>query len=199
MTNRQIGYFTLVFLVVFVTVFGLYVHFTYVRGWTVRTVYADNIGNLKIDNPVKVAGVAVGMVRSIGREGNKALLRVKMRDDLDIRTDYALLNMDVGLMGDRILVLVPGKSGEPLPADAPLNARFLNGIAEGIRNADLKVPKRVLGDPPLQAGETKGITVDLAVQQAEYFAEMGWSDDGVPSKETLQAVGLDFVVPDIHG
>jgi len=83
--------------------------------------------------------------------------------------------------------------------DRIANLRVAYNLREGIRNADLKVPKRVLGDPPLQAGETKGITVDLAVQQAEYFAEMGWSDDGVPSKETLQAVGLDFVVPDIHG
>jgi ABC-type transporter Mla subunit MlaD len=136
MTNKQIGYFTLAFLVVFVTVFALYIHFTYIHGWTVRTVLADDIGNLKIDNPIKVSGMAVGAVQSIGREGNRAKLAVKMRDNIAIKKDYMLLNMDVGLMGDRVLVLYPGKHDEPLPDGAPLNARFLNGIAEGIRNAD---------------------------------------------------------------
>ena len=61
------------------------------------------------------------------------------------------------------------------------------------------MPGRLLGAPPLDGGPTQGVTVDLAVQQKEYFEEMGWSADGVPSADTLTALGLDFVVPDLHG
>lgn len=83
--------------------------------------------------------------------------------------------------------------------DRIANLRIAFNLREGLRNVDFKVPGRILGAPPLEGGPTQGVTVDLAVQQKEYFEEMGWSADGVPSAETLTALGLDFVVPDLHG
>lgn len=77
--------------------------------------------------------------------------------------------------------------------------RLAFNLREGLKNADLKVPGRILGFPPLKAGATKGVQVDIETQQREYFAEMGWSPDGVPTAETLRRLGLDFVVPDLHG
>jgi len=97
--------------------------------------------------------------------------------------------MGVGYTMDDVLAI----------GDRIANLRVAFNIREGIRNADLPVPPRVLGSPPLEAGETKGVTVDLAVQQAEYYAEMGWSPDGVPSREALEALGLDFCADDLHG
>ena len=79
--------------------------------------------------------------------------------------------------------------------DRIANLRIAFNLRERIRNADLKVPARVLGKPPLRAGNTKGVTVDLEAQQKEYFAEMGWTEDGVPTPETLRRLGLDFAVP----
>jgi len=81
--------------------------------------------------------------------------------------------------------------------DRIANLRVAFNLREGLKNADFKVPARVLGDPPLAAGETKGVTVDLATQQKEYFEEMGWSADGVPSRATLERLGLDFVAADL--
>jgi len=83
--------------------------------------------------------------------------------------------------------------------DRIANLRVAFNLREGVRNAEFKVPRRILGIPPLKAGPLKGVRVDLETQQREYFAEMGWSEDGVPSAETLQRLGLDFVVPDLHG
>ena len=83
--------------------------------------------------------------------------------------------------------------------DRIANLRVAYNVREGLRNAEIPVPPRLLGDPPLPAGATKGITVDLAVQQAEYFAEMGWSADGIPSAAALEALGLGFAAADLHG
>ncbi len=88
---------------------------------------------------------------------------------------------DVLAIGDRIAAL-----------------RVAFNLREGIRNADIKVPGRIIGRPPLKAGPTRGVRVNLEVQQKEYFEEMGWSPDGVPAAATLQRLGLDFVVPDLH-
>ncbi len=71
--------------------------------------------------------------------------------------------------------------------------RVAFNLREGLKNADCKVPGRVIGRPPLKGGPTKDVTVDAEVQQAEYFAEMGWSAEGVPSRTALQRLGLDFV------
>ena len=83
--------------------------------------------------------------------------------------------------------------------DRIANLRVAFNLREGLKNADFKVPGRMLGKPPLRAGATKGVRVDLALQQKEYFEEMGWSADGVPTAATLTRLGLDFVVPDLHG
>jgi aldehyde:ferredoxin oxidoreductase len=73
-------------------------------------------------------------------------------------------------------------------------------LREGIRNVDFKLPRRVLGDPPLEQGDTAGVTVDNLTEIREYCAAMGWDPDtGVPDKETLEALGLDFVAKDLHG
>ena len=83
--------------------------------------------------------------------------------------------------------------------DRIANLRVAFNLREGIRNADFTIPGRLLGVPPLEAGPTKDVTVDLEVQQKEYFEEMGWSPDGVPGAQALNALGLDFVAADLHG
>jgi aldehyde:ferredoxin oxidoreductase len=72
--------------------------------------------------------------------------------------------------------------------------RIAFNLREGIRNAEFKIPGRVIGSPPLMAGSLKGITVDLAIQEKEYFEEMGWDSRGVPLEETLRRLGLEYVV-----
>ncbi len=81
--------------------------------------------------------------------------------------------------------------------DRIANLRVAFNLREGLKNAAFKVPARVLGNPPLPGGATKGVTVDLATQQNEYFAEMGWTSDGVPKPETLARLGLDFAAHDM--
>ena len=80
------------------------------------------------------------------------------------------------------------------------NLRTAFNIREGVRNVELKLPKRVLGLPPLAEGETAGITVDNETEIRDYLIAMRWDPEtGIPSRDALEAAGLDFVVEDLHG
>jgi aldehyde:ferredoxin oxidoreductase len=74
------------------------------------------------------------------------------------------------------------------------NLRMAFNIREGVRvTRDYKLPERVLGRPPLSSGPTAGVSVDNETQVREFFESMGWNyETGVPRKETLLRLGLDF-------
>ena len=70
---------------------------------------------------------------------------------------------------------------------------------EGVRNIDLRLPDRVIGRPPLDAGPTEGRSVDVDAQVQDYLAAMGWdAHSGAPTKETLLKLGLDFVAKGLY-
>ncbi len=96
-------------------------------------------------------------------------------------TDYTI--DDLLQIGDRIATL-----------------RIAFNLREGLRNIDFKVPDRVLGDPPLKSGPTANITVDNDTQVRDYLEAMGWDPQtGIPTRATLERLGLDFVAQDLHG
>ncbi len=76
--------------------------------------------------------------------------------------------------------------------------RMSFNVREGMYNLQFKVPARVLGLPPLATGPLKGVTVDVKAQTADYLKAMGWdTKTGVPTKDTLNKLGLSFVVKDV--
>ena len=61
------------------------------------------------------------------------------------------------------------------------------------------MPARSIGTPPLEDGPLKDVSIDIDAQVKDYLAEMGWdTETGVPSRETLDKLGLDFVAADLH-
>ncbi len=84
---------------------------------------------------------------------------------------------DVLTIGERILTL-----------------RIAFNLREGIKNIDKYfLPKRVLGDVPLENGPVKGITVDSKTQIKDYYRALGWDPDtGVPSRAVFERLGLYF-------
>ncbi len=78
--------------------------------------------------------------------------------------------------------------------------RIAFNLREGVRNVDIKLPGRMIGSPPLEGGPLAGVTVDVDTQVREYLEAMGWDPEtGVPTRETLEQLGLDFVAADLHG
>jgi len=65
---------------------------------------------------------------------------------------------------------------------------------EGISMADFKVPSRVAGNPPPEAGPTAGRNVDFGTLLKDLFAVRGWDlETGKPTKNKLLELGLDDV------
>ncbi|GMQ76091.1 MAG: aldehyde ferredoxin oxidoreductase family protein [Gammaproteobacteria bacterium] len=62
-------------------------------------------------------------------------------------------------------------------------------LAAGLTRADDTLPKRLL-EVPAPGGTAKGKVCELDVMLPEYYQARGWTKDGVPTKETLERLGL---------
>jgi aldehyde:ferredoxin oxidoreductase len=70
-------------------------------------------------------------------------------------------------------------------------------VREGIRSADIKLPGRLSGQPPLTQGPLSDVTIDVDNLKREYFQSMGWDpDSGEPQAETLERLGLGQLIKD---
>ena len=59
---------------------------------------------------------------------------------------------------------------------------------------------RLIGNPPLESGPVTGVSIDIDTQVKDYLVAMGWdTETGTPTRETLEALDLDFVTNDLHG
>jgi aldehyde:ferredoxin oxidoreductase len=63
------------------------------------------------------------------------------------------------------------------------------------------LPERVRGNPPLDDGPTAGVTIDLDLQNTQFYKAMAWdSGTGIPAEERVRSVGaLDDVADDLYG
>ncbi len=68
-----------------------------------------------------------------------------------------------------------------------LERRF--NLAAGLTAKDDALPKRLL-EVPAPSGTAKGKVSELDRMLPEYYAERGWTADGVPTEETLARLGL---------
>jgi aldehyde:ferredoxin oxidoreductase len=77
--------------------------------------------------------------------------------------------------------------------------RHCFNLREGIVPAEVKLPKRMLGQPPHKEGPVAGVTVDVDSLAREYRQAMGWDpDSGQPEESTLERLGLTQLVK-AHG
>jgi aldehyde:ferredoxin oxidoreductase len=69
--------------------------------------------------------------------------------------------------------------------------RHLFNLREGLNPREFKVPGRVLGNPPLEKGNVRGLTVDLDFMAKEYLELMDWDVETTqPSERRLRELGL---------
>lgn len=104
-------------------------------------------------------------------------------------TTFALGAPDVASM------LEPA-TGIPFPAEKAVlageriwNLERLFNLREGLTKADDALAPRLLTEP-MPEGPAAGHVVELADMLADYYAARGWSEDGKPSAETLDRLGL---------
>lgn len=105
----------------------------------------DNIRDLKQGDPVKMAGVEIGKVSSIGFADNQ--VRITMDIDTEnapaVKTDSVASIQFMGLMGQNFVAIEFGQSGVPIQAGAELTTREqpdmgaliaqIDSVADGIQ------------------------------------------------------------------
>ena len=62
-------------------------------------------------------------------------------------------------------------------------------LAAGLTKADDTLPPRML-EVPCPSGTAKGKVNELDIMLPEYYRERGWTEEGVPTNETLARLGL---------
>ena len=106
-----------------------------------------------------------------------------------------------GISDEEYLDMLAAGTGRRLSLDElyQLGARIWNltrlfNLRAGLRTEQEDLPRR-FKDEPLPDGPAAGhhfSEADIAALRADYYAVRGWSTDGVPSPETLAALGVDY-------
>lgn len=79
--------------------------------------------------------------------------------------------------------------------------RHAFNIREGIKPSHMTIPKRSVGNPPLNEGPLKGYSIDVELLGRNFFEAAGIDyNTGKPHKEKLEELGcLDEVLEDLYG
>lgn len=94
------------------------------------SVLFPNIGTLEVGDPVSVLGVKKGQVRKIVLSGNDVLVTINLTDDVDLRDDARFTVMNIGLMGERFINIIPGVSSVHLDLSYSVHGFYDTGIPE---------------------------------------------------------------------
>jgi phospholipid/cholesterol/gamma-HCH transport system substrate-binding protein len=112
-------------------------------GRTVRARF-NSIQDLKVGDPVKLAGVPIGRVTAIALATDKVEITLRLDSDAQVRTDSTAMIRFAGLMGQNFVSLDFGTINAPIvAADALLQSREqpdlstlmekLQGVADGVQ------------------------------------------------------------------
>ncbi len=104
-----------------------------------------------------------------------------MLSDGMIFADYA--DVLEAVTGEPWTVERVGETGERIT-----NLQRVFSLKCGITGADDRLPKRLLEGP--EEGSHAGKVPDMAVLLADYYRERGWDENGRPTRQKLEELGL---------
>jgi ABC-type transporter Mla subunit MlaD len=131
--DRLLGYSIIIIIVSAITAcIGYGIHRAK-KPASVLNIAFERVGNLKIEDPVKLKGITIGAVDEIKWRQKNVLVRVKMHAVLKLHRGYSVDNKDIGIMGDRALLIDDGDSSATLvlPSDT-LAGTFHPGVSEAV-------------------------------------------------------------------
>jgi aldehyde:ferredoxin oxidoreductase len=71
--------------------------------------------------------------------------------------------------------------------------RQLFNLRQGVDPKSMRISARALGLPPLKEGANRGWSIALEDMVRDYYRTIGWdAETGIPSKETVEALGLEM-------
>lgn len=96
----------------------------------------ERIGNLQIEDEVKVRGATVGKITDIVWLEDGVLVTFAAHTPLTIHKGYSIITTDKGTMGDRMMVIDEGSGDAPVVATKDtLAGVYRMGISEGLGKA----------------------------------------------------------------
>lgn len=134
MNDRLFGYFIISLLVLLVLIpTGLVIkeYLTPLEIYTIEFDKVNSISFLNIQDPVRIHGVQVGVVKEIDNtNNNKTLVKISSKP-LILYGDYFITAHLKGLMGERYISINPGNEGSKrIEKGTVLNGTFLIGVTE---------------------------------------------------------------------
>jgi phospholipid/cholesterol/gamma-HCH transport system substrate-binding protein len=131
--DRLSGYVLLLLLLLIVTAIAFFGIRLFKNPLDLRIISFEQVGNLKIDDPVKLQGITIGTIMKIESHEQKVLVFFETQTPLKIHQGYHIDDKDIGLMGDRIVMIIDGDSVGPLiPKNDTLTGTFHNGVSETV-------------------------------------------------------------------
>jgi virulence factor Mce-like protein len=180
-----------------------------------HTYYVDvpDPGNIEPHNDVRIGGVRVGQVISLGSSGSDTRIELKLSGSTRLPVGTKVFIRAQGLLGARYIQLVPGLSHRPLPDEATLTGgpdSLTYGIPDALNTLDpptrtaLGESLTALGGGLLGRGDDLGAALQAAPPAAHAFKTVvdavlsipGAAARLVPSLETAGAA-LDASRADI--
>ena len=116
--DRRLGYFILAILLLVIAGSIGYGIFFARTPEPRRVISFDMIGNLRIDDPVSLKGLAIGTIVDIRWRPRSVLVFIQPSQNLVLHKGYTVDNRDVGLMGDRALLIDDPNPAAPVIAPA---------------------------------------------------------------------------------
>ena len=131
--DRIIGYFSLAALVLFAAASVTLVVQTFSEPVEVWRIRFDNVGSLRIEDPVRTDGIDVATITSILSHPDGPLVTVAFPFPPTIHANYSLRAVDVGVMGERLITLDCGTPDHPqLTNRDTLAGMFVRGPSEAL-------------------------------------------------------------------
>lgn len=123
--DTLVGLFIIVGVVLFIVLYTWLTGRIGMRNTRNVSVYFNDVGGLRVGDPVMVYGLEKGSIKSLRIEGDSVLVTVAVRREIPLPEDSRFTIRSVGLLGgDRYIKIIPG-TGE-------LEGRVFHGNSESI-------------------------------------------------------------------
>jgi phospholipid/cholesterol/gamma-HCH transport system substrate-binding protein len=131
MKTRILGYCIIVAIICALSGLAGYGVYTLATPKLFRVIAFDFVGNISTEDPVSYNGFQIGKVAKLEGDGTRILVTVEFSKPIKIYSDYQIVTLDKGLMGDRLITLYPGSSASPeIPVTDTLGGMFFAGVSE---------------------------------------------------------------------
>lgn len=133
MSDRKLGYAIVGLFLAILFVIGAYCLRPVLSPPQKRVIAFEKVGNLRIDDQVRLKGIAYGIVKKIDWTKEKVFVTVQSRSPCALHAGYSVTTLDAGIMGDRMIMIDDGPGTGPVVATSDtLTGSFVLGVSEAL-------------------------------------------------------------------